>query len=47
MAMENPDNFYLEETVVVTVYNTKIPDLMGIMEGVRFNVYHEFGEPLF
>ena len=46
MAMENPDNFYLEETVVVTVYNTKIPDLMGIMEGVRASDLDRFDSDL-
>ena len=35
MAMENPDNFYLDATVVVRVHNTMIPNLMGIMEGIR------------
>ena len=44
--MENPDNFYLEETVVVTVYNTKIPDLMGVMEGVRASDLDRFDSDL-
>ena len=35
MARGTPDNLYLEENVVALVYNTKLPDLIGIMEGVR------------
>ena len=35
MAMENPDNLYLDATVVVRVYTTMIPNMMGILEGIR------------
>ena len=35
MARGTPDNLYLEDAVVALVYNVKLPDLTGIMEGVR------------
>ena len=35
MARGTPDNLFLDDAVVALVYNTKLPDLMGSMEGVR------------
>ena len=35
MARGTSNNLYLEDAVVASVYNTKLPDLMGVMEGVR------------
>ena len=44
--MENPDNFYLDATVVVRVHNTMIPNLMGIMEGIRAGDLDRFNSDL-
>ena len=46
MAMENPDNLYLDATVVVRVHNTMIPNLMGIMEGIRAGDLDRFNSDL-
>ena len=35
MAMENPDNLNLDASVVVRVHTTMIPNMMGILEGIR------------